>query len=274
MAVSPDPPLGVGGVQQWADFHPRHMTGRVSERRDHLSGSVARRQLSGTGHLEQPIARRDGWVSATDPARRICRHGKPERGISKRLCRLGNIDYTAIDLDGRQDALKADLTALPFTSQFDLVLCSHVLEHIPDDHKALREMRRVLRPGGIAVMQHPIDRGREKTFEDWAITTPEERDRIFFQSDHVRIYGRDIEDRIRNAGFAVQMVLLHRRHPPPGARAVQARPDPRRPPRTRSRSRHHLYRNDKAPDRSRGAAVKTTCRTRCPARAATRDGSV
>lgn len=133
-------------------------------------------------------------------------HVAPERGLGRRIRRLSNIEYLAVDLDGRQGAMRLDVTDLPFRSEFDLVLCSHVLEHIPDDRRALAEIWRVLDVGGVAILQHPIDRNRAETFEDFAITSPEERERVFFQFDHVRIYGRDIEDRFSEAGFRFERV--------------------------------------------------------------------
>jgi SAM-dependent methyltransferase len=134
-------------------------------------------------------------------------HFAPERGVESRLRALRNLDYVTADLSPGRAMVQADLTALPFGDhEMDIVLCSHVLEHIPDDQAAIREIFRVLKPGGWAIMQHPIDRGRATTFEDWSIQTPEQRDRAFFQFDHVRIYGRDIEDRFRSVGFAVEMI--------------------------------------------------------------------
>jgi SAM-dependent methyltransferase len=131
-------------------------------------------------------------------------HVAPERGISKRLGALRGVTYAAIDLAGREGAQRADLTELPFGQEFDLILCSHVLEHIPDDRKAMGEMRRVLRPSGIALMQHPI--GREQTYEDASIIEPKDRERAFGQHDHVRIYGRDLLDRLRQVGFEVDEI--------------------------------------------------------------------
>ena len=99
----------------------------------------------------------------------------------------------------------ATQTKLSFKDNtFDAILCYHVLEHIEDDKKAILELFRVLKPGGWAILQIPIDGDREHTFEDFTITSAEERNKAFGQSDHVRIYGRDYFLRLRNAGFMVR----------------------------------------------------------------------
>lgn len=129
-------------------------------------------------------------------------HVAPEAGLARRLRGLHNLRYTTTDLLDPAADVRADLTALPFVDgEFDMVLCNHVLEHIPDDRAAMRELRRVLAPAGQAVMQHPIDADRAETFEDWAVTTAEGRARAFLHPEHVRIYGRDFEDRLQEAGF-------------------------------------------------------------------------
>ncbi len=98
-----------------------------------------------------------------------------------------------------------DLTALPEAdNSFDLVLCSHVLEHIPDDKKALQEIYRVLKPSGKAILLVPLDAKLEKTYEDFTIVSPEERLKAFGQTDHVRMYGTDFDAKIKNIGFEVE----------------------------------------------------------------------
>ena len=86
---------------------------------------------------------------------------------------------------------------------FNAIICYHVLEHIEDDSKAMAELFRVLKPGGWAILQTPIDDEREETFEDFSITSPKERKKIFGQEDHVRIYGKDYFKRLRKVGFDV-----------------------------------------------------------------------
>jgi ubiquinone/menaquinone biosynthesis C-methylase UbiE len=103
--------------------------------------------------------------------------------------------------------VKADICNLPFKdNEFDIILCNHVLEHIPDDTKAMQELYRVLKPGGFGVFQIPQDLNRETTFEDDNITDKKERAKIFGQYDHVRIYGRDYFEKLRSIGFKVDEV--------------------------------------------------------------------
>ena len=101
----------------------------------------------------------------------------------------------------------ADLLDLHYEeSTFDWVICNHVLEHIPDDRKAMEEILRVLKPGGRAILQVPWSPLLEKTFEDAAITSKADREKYFGQFDHVRIYGRDYPDRLAKAGFKVHQI--------------------------------------------------------------------
>lgn len=99
-----------------------------------------------------------------------------------------------------------DLTKLNFAdNSFDLVVCNHVLEHIPDDHKALSEIYRVLVKGGIAILQVPISEKLNSTYEDPSIQSEKERLEKFGQRDHVRIYAKDYGDRLKRAGFQVDI---------------------------------------------------------------------
>ncbi|MEM6732333.1 MAG: class I SAM-dependent methyltransferase, partial [Myxococcota bacterium] len=108
------------------------------------------------------------------------------------------------DLDPGHDQVRVDITAIEYPDgHFDAVLCNHVLEHVPDDTRAMSELFRVLSPGGWAVLQVPIDHTRNTTYEDPTITSPEERALAFGQHDHVRWYGLDSADRLRSAGFKV-----------------------------------------------------------------------
>ena len=120
---------------------------------------------------------------------------------------MTHLDYTTTDLNSPLADVKADICDLPFDdNSYDVIFCNHVLEHIPDDQKAMKELYRVLRPGGMGIFQIPQDLNRETTFEDDSITDKAERARIFGQYDHVRIYGRDYFDKLRSVGFKVEVV--------------------------------------------------------------------
>ncbi|WP_420321804.1 class I SAM-dependent methyltransferase [Flagellimonas sp.] len=134
-------------------------------------------------------------------------HFAPEQAFYKRFKKLKHLSYTTTDLNSPLADVKADICNLPFDdNSFDVILCNHVLEHIPDDTKAMQELYRVLKPGGWGVFQIPQDLNRDKTFEDDSITDKKERAQIFGQYDHVRIYGRDYFDKLRSIGFKVDEV--------------------------------------------------------------------
>ena len=128
---------------------------------------------------------------------------------------MDNVRYVTSDLNPRRGEVVADITALPFPeAAFDVVLCSHVLEHVDDDHGALAEIVRVLRPGGTALLLVPFEKSLEETYEDPTITSPSEREKAFRQYDHVRLYGRDFTDRVRAAGLEVEIDQFHRQLDP------------------------------------------------------------
>ena len=134
-------------------------------------------------------------------------HFAPEQCFLKRFRKLENLDYTTTDLLSPIADVKADICDLPFEdNSYDIILCNHVLEHIPDDTKAMQELYRVMKPGGYGVFQIPQDLKRSETFEDNTITDRAERAKIFGQYDHVRIYGRDYFDKLRSIGFKVEEV--------------------------------------------------------------------
>ena len=133
-------------------------------------------------------------------------HVAPEPALAEHLRRVRNIEIVSADLDSPHAMVKLDVTRIDRESaSFDVILCSHVLEHVEDDRKAMRELFRVLRPGGWAMIQVPLS--GQPTFEDPSITDPVERERLFWQADHVRLYGLDIADRLREAGFEVETVF-------------------------------------------------------------------
>ena len=88
---------------------------------------------------------------------------------------------------------------------FGVIIYNHVLEHVKNDQKAISELFRVLRPKGFAILQVPISKNAKETFEDFSITSPEERERYFGQKDHVRIYGQDYKKRLESVGFKVEL---------------------------------------------------------------------
>jgi SAM-dependent methyltransferase len=134
-------------------------------------------------------------------------HFAPEQEFYKRFKKQSNLDYTTTDLFSPLADVKADICNLPFEdNSYDIILCNHVLEHIPDDTKAMQELYRVLKPGGMGIFQIPQDLSRATTFTDDSITDPKERAKIFGQYDHVRVYGRDYFDKLRSIGFKVDEV--------------------------------------------------------------------
>lgn len=134
-------------------------------------------------------------------------HFAPEQCFLKRFKNLKNLDYTTTDLLSPIADVKADICNLPFKDNtYDVILCNHVLEHIPDDTRAMQELYRVMKPGGMGVFQIPQDLKRKNTFEDNSITDKTERAKIFGQYDHVRIYGLDYFDKLRSIGFKVHEV--------------------------------------------------------------------
>lgn len=113
--------------------------------------------------------------------------------------------YITADIESPLAKVKMDVHDIPFEANtFDIAMCNHVMEHVENDIKAMSEIYRVLKPGGWAIMQVPFfSPVREETFENKSITDPKERERVYGQDDHVRLYGKDYPNRIRKAGFEV-----------------------------------------------------------------------
>ena len=131
-------------------------------------------------------------------------HFAPEQAFVQKFKKQKNLTYTTTDLNSPIADVKADICDLPFKdNSFDFIICNHVLEHIPDDTKAMQELYRVLAPAGTAVVQVPYDAKREITFEDNTITDQSERTRIFGQYDHLRVYGMDYFKKLSSIGFDV-----------------------------------------------------------------------
>lgn len=128
-------------------------------------------------------------------------HIAPEQEFLRRFKKMKNLEYVSADLFSPIVDVKADLLDLPFEDEsFDVIFCNHVLEHIVDDHKAMSELYRVMKKGGWGIVQVPM-KNSEKTYEDFSISDPKERQKHFGQYDHVRWYGMDYFQRLENAGF-------------------------------------------------------------------------
>jgi len=121
--------------------------------------------------------------------------------------RLGD-NYVTADLFNPRAMVRMDITGIDYPDEsFDVIYCSHVLEHVQDDRKAMREFYRVLKGNGWAILLAPII--IEETFENPSIVEPSERSRHFGRKDHVRAYGRDYTDRLRDAGFIVEVTTVN-----------------------------------------------------------------
>lgn len=132
-------------------------------------------------------------------------HFAPESCFIHIFENLLHHNYFTVDLYNMNVKYNMDINNLQFDENiFDYILCNHVLEHIEDDLKALKELYRVLKKGGKAIITVPVF--REKTYEDFSITTPEGRMKAFFHPEHVRIYGKDIIERMETAGFEVKII--------------------------------------------------------------------
>jgi SAM-dependent methyltransferase len=221
-------------------FETRYWFRRLDWRRRYLQGFLESGQGPGHGPVECPIAgrefhhfvprKRGGLMTPSNGA--LARHrliwlyleretalfsgGKrllhvaPERCLFERFSRTPGLSYLPgdkmADGYGRQSGIqRIDLLQLAFDEgSFDYLLCNHVLEHLPDDHRAMRECFRVLVPGGTAIFTVPLRDG--PTLEDPSVTSPADRKRLFGQWDHVRYYGPDIADRLAEVGFRVTLV--------------------------------------------------------------------
>jgi predicted SAM-dependent methyltransferase len=132
----------------------------------------------------------------------------PKYCLSRKLIAEKDINYTGIALEKNLNiGTRVDLLNIPFSAEiFDCIICIHVLEHIPKDTTAIRELYRVLKPGGWASISVPI-RLDQKTYEDPSIVTKEDRKREFGETSHVRFYGYDLKDRLEAVGFEVHLNL-------------------------------------------------------------------
>ena len=143
-------------------------------------------------------------INSSDKEIRLL-HFAPEQSLKGKFSKLNNVRYVTTDLQESHVSLNSDIQNLPFKDNlFDIVICSHVLEHIPNDQKGMMEIFPVLKKDGWAILQVPLNEDLEVTYEDPSITSPLERLKHFGQEDHVRIYGRDYYKRLEQAGFDVK----------------------------------------------------------------------
>ena len=134
-------------------------------------------------------------------------HIAPEQIFYKKFKNNLNWNYTTFDLKSPLADIKGDITNLSFKNNtFDLIICNHVLEHIIDDRTAMNEIYRVLKKDGIGILQVPIDKDLEKTYEDNTLVSKKQRAEHFGQYDHVRVYGKDYKNRLEDSGFNVNLI--------------------------------------------------------------------
>lgn len=131
-------------------------------------------------------------------------HVAPERCFKSILGKILGDHYLTADLARHRAMVEMDICDIQYPEQsFDVIYCSHVLEHVQDDRRAIREFFRVLKNGGWAILNVPIT--SEKTFEDTLVVDPEDRLKAFGQRNHVRRYGPDYVERLRESGFSVEV---------------------------------------------------------------------
>lgn len=135
-------------------------------------------------------------------------HVAPEPALAQRFRQIEGVDYLSADLQNPAAMVQMDITDIKYPdAAFSFIFCSHVLEHIPEDLRAMQELYRVLEPGGKALLMVPIS--GKTTFEDPSITDPKLREKFFGQLDHVRKYGWDFMERLQSTGFSVEAFDIH-----------------------------------------------------------------
>ena len=131
-------------------------------------------------------------------------HIAPEQCFHKKFKEQKNLNYLTGDLVSPIADLHFDLHSIPLENdRFDVVFCNHVMEHVDDAIQCMKELHRVMKPGGWGIMQVPQDFSRDETLEDPAIQSPEDREKYYWQKDHVRLFGRDYPRWLEKAGFSV-----------------------------------------------------------------------
>ncbi|MBD3215520.1 MAG: methyltransferase domain-containing protein [Candidatus Lokiarchaeota archaeon] len=133
-------------------------------------------------------------------------HFSPTHIFQEKLTNFPQIEYFSADLEVSRADIQVDITRIPSKDNFfDVILCIHVLEHVPNDQQAMKELYRILKPGGWAIIQSPLNEMLEKTLEASWISSPRKRVKYFRHSNHVRIYGQDYKERLEKAGFKVKV---------------------------------------------------------------------
>jgi len=136
-------------------------------------------------------------------------HVAPEQCFYKPFKAMKNIQYTTADLESPLADVKMDLHQIPFEdNHFDIIFCNHVLEHVDNDRQCMSELFRVMKKGGWGIFQVPIDSENATTLEEDYINTPLLREKYYRQKDHMRLYGRDYPERLRQVGFEVEELNL------------------------------------------------------------------
>ncbi len=135
-------------------------------------------------------------------------HVAPEKRLRDKIRTNEKLNYITADLQKKFVDMNFNLCNIPFENNtFDIIICNHVLEHIIDDKKAMKEIFRILKPFGIAILQVPFSNLLEKTYEDNTIVSKEQRELHFGQNDHVRIYGKDYPNKLTKIGFEVEKFI-------------------------------------------------------------------
>lgn len=146
-------------------------------------------------------------------------HIAPEKHLTKKMLEYPFKEYVCGDLftpgyNYPEHVVNMNVLDIPFEdNRFDLVICNHVLEHVEPDLDAMKEIRRVLKNGGKAILQVPLSLTMEETFEDSSVTDPDQRELVFGQYDHVRIYGQDYYTRLEQSGFIVEKINISKEYP-------------------------------------------------------------
>jgi len=138
-------------------------------------------------------------------------HIAPEQCFYHLFRKQANLQYLTGDIESPLADIHFDLHHAPFEdNKFDVVFCNHVLEHVDDYMQCMRELYRIMKPGGWGVFQVPMDYDRAETYEDKSITSEEDRLIHYWQKDHVRLFGNDYPEHLRKAGFVVEEVHLQK----------------------------------------------------------------